>query len=172
MRSQKWDGDVAQSVEQRTENPCVVGSIPIVPTKRPQIEVFFYFYPMATHLKNLDNFNASGLQSIENKRIGIVTAEWNEEVTFAMRNGAIDFLKQYGALDSNLVIKQVPGSFELVYGAQKLLEREQVDGVIAIGCVIQGETPHFDFICQALCGGRHLGFISFSPKSRPPQSAG
>lgn len=108
---------------------------------------------MASLLKNLDDINTEGLQSIANKRIAIVTAEWNEEVTFVMRNGAVDFLRQYGATDSDLLVKQVPGSFELVYGAQKVLERDQVDGVIVIGCVIQGETPHFDFICQAVALG-------------------
>ena len=105
---------------------------------------------MSSAHKNLDNFRSDGLADISGKRIAIVTAEWNEEITFAMRDGAIAFLKSYGASDSTLLVRQVPGSFELVYGAAKLLENEQVDGVIVIGCVIQGETPHFTFISQAV----------------------
>jgi 6,7-dimethyl-8-ribityllumazine synthase len=83
-------------------------------------------------------------------KVGIVTAEWNSEVTSAMRDAAIEFLSSY--MDSaGIVSIQVPGSFELVHAASKLLP--EVDGLIAIGCVIQGETPHFTFISQAVANG-------------------
>jgi len=87
------------------------------------------------------------------KKVAVLTAEWNEEVTFSMRDGAISFLKSYGLSDDQIIVRQVPGSFELVYGARKMLEEESVDGVIVIGCVIQGETPHFTFISQAVATG-------------------
>jgi 6,7-dimethyl-8-ribityllumazine synthase len=108
---------------------------------------------MSSVHKNLDNFRTDGLRPVTGKRVAVITAEWNEEVTFAMRDGAVAFLKQYGFDDSNLLVHQVPGSFELVYGAAHLLEKENVDGVIVIGCVIQGETPHFTFISQAVATG-------------------
>jgi 6,7-dimethyl-8-ribityllumazine synthase len=108
---------------------------------------------MSSSQKNLDNFRSDGLNPVKGKRVAIVTAEWNEEVTFAMRDGAISFLKQYGFDDSNLLLRQVPGSFELIYGASYLIEKEHVDGLIVIGCVIQGETPHFTFISQAVATG-------------------
>lgn len=108
---------------------------------------------MASAQKNLDNFPTRNLNSVEGKRIGIVWAEWNEAVTGAMRDGAVAFLQEYGATAESLLVKAVPGSFELIHGAYLLLEREQVDGVIAIGCVIKGETPHFDFISQAVATG-------------------
>lgn len=82
--------------------------------------------------------------------MAVITAEWNGEVTFPMRDGAIEYLKQYGIREKDLFIRQVPGSFELIIGSQLALEKEEVDGVIAIGCVIQGETPHFTFISQAV----------------------
>jgi 6,7-dimethyl-8-ribityllumazine synthase len=105
---------------------------------------------MSSVAKNLNNFREDGLLPIPGKRIAILTAEWNEEVTFAMRDGAIEFLSGYGVAEEDLIVRQVPGSFELVFGANRILENENVDGVIVIGCVIQGETPHFTFISQAV----------------------
>jgi len=108
---------------------------------------------LASTLKNLNNFREDGLVPIPGKRIAIITAEWNEAVTFAMRDGAIEFLAEYGLSKEDIIVMQVPGSFELVYGATHMLEKKNVDGVIVIGCVIQGETPHFTFISQAVANG-------------------
>ena len=83
----------------------------------------------------------------------IVWSEWNSEVTGAMRDGAMKTLLKYGALKENISVKAVPGSFELTLGAQWMLEKKEVDAVICIGCVIQGETRHFDFICEAVAKG-------------------
>ncbi len=99
---------------------------------------------------NLSKTNLSGLKPLSGKRIGIVTAEWNESVTFAMRDAAIEFLRDYTDPD-DIIQVAVPGSFELVYASARLLEK--TDAVIAIGCVIQGETPHFTFISQAVANG-------------------
>jgi len=94
-----------------------------------------------------------GLEKVSGKTVAVITAEWNEEVTFAMRDGAIQFLEEYGITGNRMIIKQVPGSFELIYGAIHAFENDNVDGVIVIGCVIQGETPHFTFISQAVASG-------------------
>ena len=86
-------------------------------------------------------------------RIGIVVAEWNIAITGALRDGAIKTLKKNGVPEKNIVITYVPGSFELTLGAQLLCGNKKIDAVIALGCVIQGETRHFDFICDAVANG-------------------
>lgn len=84
---------------------------------------------------------------------GIVVSEWNSEVTGALLDGALETLRSAGTPDENIIIKYVPGSFELTLGAQLLAENEDLDAIICLGCVIQGETRHFDFICQGVSYG-------------------
>ncbi len=108
---------------------------------------------MSTQNNNLSNFDSESLPSAQDMRIGIVVAEWNKVVTEALCEGAINLLKSQGILLENLIVKVVPGSFELPSGAQYLLEKHAVDSVIVLGCVIQGETRHFDFICQGVTEG-------------------
>ncbi len=86
-------------------------------------------------------------------KFGIVVAEWNPEVTFVLANGAVETLKKHGAKENNIIVKYVPGSFELPLGAQFLAEHGDVDAVIILGCVIQGETRHFDYICEGVTQG-------------------
>lgn len=86
-------------------------------------------------------------------RFGLVVAEWNFEITGALAKGAIATLEKHGALNENILIKYVPGSFELPLGAQYYAEMENVDAIILLGCVIQGETRHFEFICQGVTKG-------------------
>ncbi len=86
-------------------------------------------------------------------RFGIVVAEWNHEITSMLAQGALDTLKKHGAKDENILVKYVPGSFELPLGAQYFAEMENVDAIIILGCVVQGETRHFDFICQGVTQG-------------------
>ena len=86
-------------------------------------------------------------------RFGVIVAEWNREITFALAQGAVNTLKKHGATDENILIKYVPGSFELPLGGQYFAEMENVDAIILLGCVIQGETRHFDFICQGVTQG-------------------
>jgi 6,7-dimethyl-8-ribityllumazine synthase len=86
-------------------------------------------------------------------RIGIVVAEWNIAITGALRDAAVKTLLGNGVLEKDILIKYVPGSFELTFGAQLLCEDKSIDGVITLGCVIQGETRHFDFICDAVANG-------------------
>ena len=106
---------------------------------------------MAT--KDLSQYDFNSVPSAENMKFGIVVAEWNPEVTFSLANGAIETLKKHGAKDENIILKHVPGSFELPLGAQFLAEYENVDAVIILGCVIQGETRHFDYICEGVTQG-------------------
>ena len=108
---------------------------------------------MATNLKNLSTFNSGDVPSAEKMKFGIVYSEWNESITGALHKGAIDTLKKYGAKESNIVSIGVPGSFELTAGARLLAKRTNVDAVICLGCVIQGDTPHFDFVCQGVTQG-------------------
>jgi 6,7-dimethyl-8-ribityllumazine synthase len=84
---------------------------------------------------------------------GIVVSEWNEEITEALFQGAYQTLLQWGVRKKNILRRNVPGSFELPLGAQRLARKKTVDAVICLGCVIQGETRHFDFICQAVAHG-------------------
>lgn len=85
-------------------------------------------------------------------KFGIVTAKWNSEVTSKLKEGAISTLKASGIKEDQIEIYDVPGTFELIYGSDKLLQNG-CDAVIALGCVIQGETRHFDFICDAVANG-------------------
>jgi 6,7-dimethyl-8-ribityllumazine synthase len=108
---------------------------------------------MATQLKNLSDYDITKVPSATNMKFGIVVSEWNDKITFALANGAIETLKKHGAKDEDIIIKYVPGSFELTLGAQLLAENIDVDAVLCLGCVIQGDTKHFDFICQGVTHG-------------------
>ncbi|MGB3181371.1 MAG: 6,7-dimethyl-8-ribityllumazine synthase [Cyclobacteriaceae bacterium] len=109
---------------------------------------------MATNLKNLSEYSDRNLsEDIKNKTFAIVVSEWNEEVTEALYSGAIDTLKENGVSGENIIRRNVPGSFELTLGSQWMAQKDEIDAVICLGCVIQGETRHFDFICQAVADG-------------------
>lgn len=107
---------------------------------------------MATKHRNLSQLN-SPLPSAEEMKFGIVVAEWNPEVTEGLLSGAVHTLRSAGCPEHNIQIKYVPGTFELALGAQFFAEYTDVDAVIALGCVIQGDTRHFDFICQGVTQG-------------------
>ncbi|HKZ38287.1 MAG TPA: 6,7-dimethyl-8-ribityllumazine synthase [Chryseolinea sp.] len=91
--------------------------------------------------------------NLSKKSFGIVVAEWNEEITEALYEAAVSTLVSNGVKKENIIRKNVPGSFELSLGALWMAEEKKIDAVICLGCVIQGETPHFDFICQAVAYG-------------------
>jgi 6,7-dimethyl-8-ribityllumazine synthase len=91
--------------------------------------------------------------NLSKKRFAIVVAEWNEEITEALFEGAYHSLISNGIKKSHIIRKNVPGTFELSLGAQWLADKKDIDAVICLGCVIQGETPHFDYICQAVAYG-------------------
>ena len=108
---------------------------------------------MATTLKNLSSYNPNEIPSAKKMKFGIVVSDWNQEVTHSLLRGALETLISHGAKEENILVKHVPGSFELTLGAQFMAEYGDLDGVICLGCVIQGETRHFDFICQGVTHG-------------------
>ena len=117
---------------------------------------------MSSDLKNLSSINF--LPDANGLRIGIVVSAWNIEITEALFLGAKGTLLNAGVKDSDIIRKDVPGSFELPLGAKFLLSAIKPDAVICIGCVIQGETRHFDFICQAVSSGiMQLGLENNTP---------
>lgn len=102
--------------------------------------------------------------SLAKKRIAVVVAEWNEEITDALYEGAVHSLIANGIKKENIIKKNVPGTFELSLGAQWMADDKKIDAVICLGCVIQGETPHFDYICQAVA----YGITEVNLKSKKP----
>jgi 6,7-dimethyl-8-ribityllumazine synthase len=101
---------------------------------------------------NLSSYDSESIPDARKMRFGIVVSDWNREVTWSLLEGALNTLKKYSATENN-IIKHVPGSFELTLGAQFLAEYEDLDAIICLGCVIQGETPHFTYICQGVTQG-------------------
>ena len=106
---------------------------------------------MAT--KNLSEYNIETVPDASNMIFGIVVSEWNPEITGALLDGCRNTLEKHGALPENIHVKTVPGSFELIYGARQMTLNDGYDAVIILGCVIRGETPHFDYICQGVTQG-------------------
>jgi 6,7-dimethyl-8-ribityllumazine synthase len=102
---------------------------------------------------NLSEYDPETIPDAKKMRFGIVVSDWNREVTWALLEGASKTLKKHGASENNIVVTHVPGSFELTLGAQFLAEYDDLDAVICLGCVIQGETPHFTYICQSVTQG-------------------
>lgn len=108
---------------------------------------------MASTEKNLSDYSEKNIRDISNKRFAVVVSEWNDAVTEALYSGVYTTLTQHGAKKEHIIRKNVPGSYELSLGAQWMAEQKEIDAVICLGCVIQGETKHFDFICDAVAHG-------------------
>ena len=108
---------------------------------------------MTTDLSKYDSNQLPSADVLGRQRYAIVVADWNSEITYAMAQGAIDTLTKHGVLEENIDVIHVPGTVELTYGAARIMKEERVDAVIVIGCVIQGETPHFDYVCQSVTEG-------------------
>ena len=102
---------------------------------------------------NLSYYDKTIIPNAKSFRFGIVVSEWNPEITENLHKGAIETLIDCGAAKENIISWNVPGSFELVYGCKKMIETQQLDAIIAIGNVIQGETKHFDFVCEGVTQG-------------------
>ena len=112
---------------------------------------------------NLSDYDTSLIPDGSNYHIALVAAEWNAEITDAMLNGAYDTLLKHGVCVSNILLRRVPGTFELTSAADMLLNsRYDLDAVICIGCVIQGETRHFDFICESVANGLAAVSVKYS----------
>ena len=121
---------------------------------------------MATSLKNLSAYDKHTIPNGADCKVGIVVSEWNDHITNNLLQGAVATLIDNGVSEDNILVHRVPGAFELPLGAQWLLESTPVDGVIAIGVVIQGETRHFDFVC----GGATQGIMDVTLKYNKPVS--
>ena len=108
---------------------------------------------MATVNKNLSEYDKNSVPNAKDFRFGIVVSEWNDSITEGLYNGAIKALLENQVPSQHIIRWNVPGSFELIYGSKKMLQTQNVDAVIAIGCVIQGQTKHFDFVCEGVTQG-------------------
>jgi len=102
---------------------------------------------------DLSAYDPTTVPSAKGMRFGIVVSDWNKEITWALLDGALTTLKKHGTIDQNIVVKHVPGSFELPMAGQFIAEYDDVDAVICLGCVIQGETAHFTYVCQGVTQG-------------------
>lgn len=107
---------------------------------------------MTAKKQNLSDYDKNTIPNAKDFRFGIVVSEWNHNITDNLHKGALDTLIEHGVLAKNIISWHVPGSYELIYGSKKMQD-QKVDAVIAIGCVIQGETKHFDFVCEAVALG-------------------
>ncbi|MCL4117361.1 UNVERIFIED_CONTAM: hypothetical protein GTU68_056805 [Idotea baltica] len=118
---------------------------------------------MATINKNLSDYDKETIPNAKNFRFGIVVSEWNDNITEGLYKGAFETLVENGVVEQNISRWSVPGSFELIYGCKKMVQ-QNVDAVIAIGSVIQGETKHFDFVCDGVTQGiKDLNIIQDIP---------
>ncbi len=108
---------------------------------------------MATENKNLSQYDKSQFPNAEAFRFGIVVSQWNSHITHNLQKGAIETLEDLGVKKENISSYEVPGSFELIYGASQLCKKGGIDAVIVIGSVIRGETAHFDYVCQGVTQG-------------------
>lgn len=102
---------------------------------------------------NLSAYKPLQIDDAGSVRIGIVVSEWNNFITHNLRDGALEVLHHEGVNPENITVFSVPGAFELNFGAMQLCKEGRCDAVIAIGCVIRGETPHFDYVCSAVAQG-------------------
>ena len=107
---------------------------------------------MATQNNNLSDYDKSNLPNVSNMRFGIVVSQWNDDITDGLYKGAYNTLLDCGVSKDNIIKLEVPGSFELIYGT-KILYKRNCDAIICLGSVIQGETKHFDYVCQGVTNG-------------------
>jgi len=111
---------------------------------------------MATKYQNLSEYNAELMpdkQTVSEQKYAIAVADWNPKITHTMLQGAIDTLELVGVKPANIQVIHVPGTIELTFAANRLMSQGNLNGIIVIGCVIQGDTPHFDYVCQSVTAG-------------------
>ena len=119
---------------------------------------------MATAYHNLSEYDFDSVPSAESMRFGILVSEWNYNITGALLAGAVKTLQAHGAKEENILVELVPGSCELTCGANQMIQSGKVDAVIAIGCVVRGDTPHFDYVCAGTTQGiAHLNATTDIP---------
>lgn len=108
---------------------------------------------MATAYQNLSEYDFNSVPDASEMSIGIVVAEWNRNITEKLLEGACNTLERHGVKPENIYVNRVPGSFELTFGAKKMADVKEPDAVIVLGCVVRGDTPHFDYVCSAVTQG-------------------
>ncbi len=108
---------------------------------------------MTTDLSKYDANLLPSADVLGRQRYAIVVADWNSDITFSLAQGAVDTLTKHGVTADNIDVLHVPGTVELTYGTARIMKEERVNAVIVIGCVIQGDTPHFDYVCQSVTQG-------------------
>ena len=108
---------------------------------------------MATAYHNLSEYDINSMPDASDMKVAIAAAEWNSEITDALLKGAVDTLMRNGVKQENIYVARVPGTVELTFASQQMAEFYQPDAVIAIGCVVRGDTPHFDYVCQSVTQG-------------------
>ncbi len=111
---------------------------------------------MATQYQNLSDYDVNKLPSkhvLESQRYVIAVSDWNSDITFSLLKGALDTLIANGVLEENIDVFHVPGTFELTYISSKLNNLKKYNAIITLGCVVKGETPHFDYVCSGVTQG-------------------
>lgn len=108
---------------------------------------------MASELKNLSSYNKDEIPSGEKCSFGIVVSDWNDNITSKLLEGAVSTLLEHATDEKDILIEHVPGAYELPFGAKTLFNRKKFDAIICLGCIIQGQTRHFDFIASAVADG-------------------
>ncbi len=108
---------------------------------------------MATAYQNLSAYDFNSIPDASNMKFGIVVSEWNTNVTEKLLEGACNTLEKHGVKSNNILVTRVPGSFELIFGAKQLAEYSDVEAIIVLGCVVRGDTPHFDYVCSGVTQG-------------------
>lgn len=108
---------------------------------------------MTTDLSKYDPTVLPGADVLKHQRYAIIVADWNSEITYPMADGARQILIKHGVDEDNISLTHVPGTVELTYAARVMMNRENPHAIIVIGCVIQGDTPHFDYVCQSVTQG-------------------
>lgn len=108
---------------------------------------------MATAYQNLSEYDFNSVPDASEMSIGIVVAEWNRNITEKLLEGACNTLERHGVNPENIYVNRVPGSFELTFGAKKMADAKEPDAVIVLGCVVRGDTPHFDYVCSGVTQG-------------------
>ena len=108
---------------------------------------------MTTDLSQFDPAQLPSAEVLGRQRYAIIVADWNSDITYPMKLGAVEALTKQGVSVDNIDIVHVPGAIELTYGAARVMREAHVDAVIVIGCVIKGDTPHFDYVCQSVTQG-------------------
>jgi len=108
---------------------------------------------MATQFQKLSDYHPENLPDAGALRFAIIVSEWNPEITGQLKEGAYNTLLKYGVKKENILVVDVPGSFELIYATRRIIGSVKPDAIIGLGCVIRGDTPHFDYVCSAVTQG-------------------